>query len=64
MEVTDPDEDDDDDMGTLIIGLMQKETRKRKAKTGLDLLTVGYLIYQVGEMLEWSQIYYILLALY
>ena len=45
VEVTDTD-DDDDDYGTLIIALMQKERRKLRAK-GLDLLTMGYVIYKV-----------------
>ena len=46
VTVTDADEDDDESMGTLIIGLMQKERRKLKEK-GIDMLTMGYAIYKV-----------------
>jgi calpain len=46
VEVIDPDEDDDDNTGTLIIALMQKERRKKRQE-GLELLTIGYLIYKV-----------------
>lgn len=46
VEVTDPDEGDDDNAGTIIVGLMQKERRKKR-KEGIDLLTMGYAIYQV-----------------
>ena len=37
MEVCDADEDDDEDMGTVIVGLMQKERRKKKAAGSGDL---------------------------
>ena len=46
VEVIDPDEDDDDKMGTIIVGLMQKERRKMR-ELGLELLTMGYAIYKV-----------------
>ena len=46
VQVIDPDEDDDDNTGTLIVGLLQKERRK-KQKEGLDMLTIGYSVYQV-----------------
>lgn len=47
MTVVDPDEDDDENLGTLIIGLMQKGMRNRR-KEGEDLFTIGYAIYQVA----------------
>ena len=47
MTVVDADEDDDEDTGTLIVGLLQKERRKKR-KEGLDLLTTGYAIYKVS----------------
>ena len=46
MEVVDPDEDDDENTGTVLIGLMQKARRKLK-KEGGDMLTMGYVIYKV-----------------
>jgi calpain len=49
VEVTDPDEDDDDNTGTLIIALMQKERRKKRQE-GLELLTIGYLVYKVTPL--------------
>jgi len=45
VEVVDAD-DDDDENGTLILGLMQKDRRKLR-KEGLDMLTIGYAIYPV-----------------
>jgi calpain len=48
ISVTDPDEGDDEDSGTIIIGLMQKERRKKRSE-GLDLLTIGYVIYKLKE---------------
>lgn len=47
IDVVDADEDDDENMGTLLVALMQKERRKKR-KEGLDLLTMGYAIYKVG----------------
>lgn len=44
--MTDPDDQDDDNTGTLLIALMQKNGRKKK-REGEDLLTIGYAIYQV-----------------
>jgi calpain len=46
VEVTDADEDDNENLGTLIVGLMQKERRKKR-KEGVDLLTMGYAVYKV-----------------
>ena len=45
VKVVDPDEDDDENMGTIVIGLMQKDMRKRR-KEGIDLHTIGYAIYR------------------
>ncbi|KAL8596286.1 hypothetical protein ACOMHN_021325 [Nucella lapillus] len=54
MTLSDVDDDDDDDMCTAIIALLQKNRRKKK-KEGVDMLTIGYVIYkldmvQVGTM--------------
>ena len=46
VEVTDTDDNDDENMGTLIVALMQKHRRKLR-KEGLDMLTIGYVIYKV-----------------
>ena len=46
MKVTDTDDDDDENLGTLIVALMQKNRRKMR-KEGLDMLTIGYVIYKV-----------------
>lgn len=45
VEVVDPDEEDDEDKGTLIIGLMQKDVRRR----GLEFSTIGYSIYKLKD---------------
>ncbi|TPP64985.1 Gill-specific calpain [Fasciola gigantica] len=45
VEVTDPDESDDDNLGTLIVGLMQKSRRK----VTMELQTIGYAIYRLSE---------------
>ena len=47
-QVCDADEGDADNTGTIIVGLMQKERRKKRSQ-GLDLLTLGYSIYKVKE---------------
>jgi calpain len=46
--VTDPDEDDAENMGTVIVALMQKERRKKR-KEGLDVLTIGYAVYKLKD---------------
>ena len=46
VKVTDTDDDDDENLGTLIVALMQKNRRKMR-KEGLDMLTIGYVIYKV-----------------
>ena len=45
VTVTDPD-DDGDNLCTVIVGLMQKDRRKKREQ-GLDMLTIGYCIYKV-----------------
>ena len=47
-QVCDADEGDADNTGTIIVGLMQKERRKKRSQ-GLDLLTLGYSIYKVKQ---------------
>ncbi len=44
ITVTDADENDDEDVGTMIVGLMQKNMRSR----GLSFNTIGYMIYKVN----------------
>ncbi|XP_046375985.1 calpain-B-like isoform X5 [Haliotis rufescens] len=46
VTLTDPDDDDDDEMCTMITALLQKDRRKKR-KEGLDLLTIGYVIYKI-----------------
>jgi calpain len=46
VTLTDPDDDDNDDLCTTIIALLQKDRRKKR-KEGLDLLTIGYVVYKV-----------------
>ncbi|XP_076463680.1 LOW QUALITY PROTEIN: calpain-9-like [Babylonia areolata] len=48
MTLTDPDDDDDEDLCTAIVAVLQKDRRKKR-KEGLDLLTIGYVIYKVEE---------------
>lgn len=48
VEVTDADDEDNENMGTLIVGLMQKNRRKLR-KEGLDMLTIGYAIYPLKD---------------
>ena len=48
VKVVDPDEDDDENMGTIVIGLMQKNMRKRR-KEGISLHTIGYAIYRAPD---------------
>ncbi|XP_060574934.1 calpain-B-like isoform X9 [Ruditapes philippinarum] len=45
--LTDPD-DDEDDLCTMLVGLLQKDRRKKR-KEGLDMLTIGYVIYKMKE---------------
>ena len=48
VKVVDPDPDDADGTGSLIIGLMQKDRRKLRSK-GLDTLSIGYAVYKVSK---------------
>ncbi|KAK2154313.1 hypothetical protein LSH36_271g04040 [Paralvinella palmiformis] len=48
ISVVDPDEDDEDGNGSIIVGLMQKERRKLRAK-GESNLTIGFAIYQLDN---------------
>jgi len=43
----DPDEDDDEDLCTCIVALMQKDRRKMRQQ-GVQLLTMGFAIYKLG----------------
>jgi len=43
----DPDSDDDDGNGSVVIGLMQKNRRKMR-KEGKNEMTIGYAVYEVG----------------
>jgi calpain len=45
IEIVDPDEDDDENAGTLIVGVLQEEARKR----GAELQTIGYVIYKLQD---------------
>ncbi|CAH8528468.1 unnamed protein product [Heterobilharzia americana] len=48
VSVEDADENDNENKGTLIVGLMQKNRRKMRNE-GADLLTIGYAVYKVPE---------------
>ncbi|XP_015786845.1 calpain-B isoform X3 [Tetranychus urticae] len=48
IELKDHDEDDEDDLCTLIVGLMQKN-RRAKRKMGLDSLTIGFAVYAIKD---------------
>ncbi|KAL4237591.1 hypothetical protein ACF0H5_002305 [Mactra antiquata] len=47
VTLVDPD-DDEDDLCTMLVGLLQKDRRKKR-KEGLDMLTIGYVIYKMKE---------------
>ena len=46
VNLTDPDEEDDEEKCTVIVALMQKNRRAQR-KLGLDCLTIGFAIYHV-----------------
>jgi len=46
VSVVDPDSDDEDGNGSVIIGLMQKYRRKMRSE-GKHELTIGYAVYEV-----------------
>ena len=48
MTLTDPDEDDEDNQCTALVAVLQKDRRKKRME-GLDLLTIGYVIYKVSN---------------
>ncbi|XP_053203439.1 calpain-B-like isoform X3 [Panonychus citri] len=48
IELKDHDEGDEDDLCTLIVGLMQKN-RRAKRKMGLDSLTIGFAVYAIKD---------------
>jgi len=45
--VVDPDSEDEDGNGSVIIGLMQKDRRKLR-REGKNELTIGYAVYEVS----------------
>jgi len=47
VNVMDPDSDDEDGNGSVIIGLMQKGRRKMR-REGKNELTIGYAVYEVA----------------
>lgn len=51
VTVEDADDDDDENLGTLIVGLMQKDRRKMR-KEGAELLTIGFMIYALKDRHE------------
>ncbi|KAL3874806.1 hypothetical protein ACJMK2_037772 [Sinanodonta woodiana] len=48
VTLVDPDDDDKEDMCTMLIGLLQKDRRKKR-KEGMDMLTIGYVIYKLKD---------------
>ena len=46
IKLEDPDSDDEDDLCTVVVGLIQKDRRKKK-KLGAQNLTIGFSIYKV-----------------
>ncbi|KAA0192085.1 Calpain-B, partial [Fasciolopsis buskii] len=44
FDLVDPDPEDDDEMTTVIIGLMQKDVRQQR---GADFLTIGFMLYDI-----------------
>nr|CDS34356.1 calpain A [Hymenolepis microstoma] len=51
VTVEDADDDDDENLGTLIIGLMQKDRRKMR-KEGAEPLTIGFMVYALKDQRE------------
>lgn len=48
VTLEDPDEDDDEDLCTIIVALMQKN-RRSKQNMGMNCLTMGFVIYHVTD---------------
>jgi len=49
VQVVDPDEGDEDNTGTIIVALMQKDRRKQIANVGQKMLAIGYGIYKIPD---------------
>lgn len=47
IELTDPDEDDEENKCTVIVALMQKNRRAQR-KMGAECLTIGFAVYHVN----------------
>ena len=47
--ITDADENDEESLGTVVVGLLQKGGRKRRIE-GQSQLTIGYDIYEVAML--------------
>lgn len=58
--MTDADDDDDDNMCTLIVAVLQKDRRKKR-KEGIELLTIGYMIYRVNILFFSLFLFYIIM---
>lgn len=50
ITLVEPDDNDDDGKCTLIVALMQKNRRAQR-NMGMDVLTIGFAIYHVSEVL-------------
>ena len=50
IKLEDPDSDDEDDLCTVVVGLIQKDRRKKK-KLGAQNLTIGFSIYKVTPII-------------
>jgi calpain len=53
------DEGDEEDKCTVIIALMQKNRRQMRRSGGIDLLTIGFAIYHVSQLLLLNPLHYI-----
>jgi len=49
VAIVDPDSDDEDGNGSVIIGLMQKHRRKMR-REGKREMTIGYAVYEVSRI--------------
>ena len=50
VSIAEPDDDDEDGNGTIVVGVMQKNRRKLRQE-GQDNNPIGYAIYAVREMI-------------
>lgn len=48
VHIEEPDDDDEDGLGCIIVGLMQKDRRKLRSE-GKDNLTIGYAVYKLDD---------------